>query len=874
LHAARSCIGDAVRDAGYAVRSWQRHPGMTAAAIVTIALGVGVSTGIVSLVYAVLLRPLPYRDSDRIVQIAENLTRDSSAGPQYSRRFGMTQAEFVEWRARATSFTHMAGVINLMNGQWQTDEGPIAAPRAIVSPALFEMLGVPAQLGRTLLPEDERPDASAAVISAAAWQRFFGSDPAILGRPVVLNNTAFTIVGVMPAGFDYPEPATTFWTALAPRPGPGTNAFGNVIARLKDGLSIAAATDEANAIGPAVRVPPSPVGFGAAGAPPSPPVSATLGAPVRSLDLAGRPRFEVVRVKDLIVNPIRLPLRVLSLAAAIVLLIACTNVANLLLARATSRRREIGVRLAIGAGRGRIVRQMLTESLVLAMAGGVGGVAIAIGALQIVERLASVDTPRLFQLSINLGSGSLLPRVSEIGIDGPSLMAALIITSIAGVVFGAAPAFHAAATPAARVIGSAGLRGTPTGAHRLRSVLVFAQVSLATMLLVAAGLLAHSLLKLQNVDLGFDPRQVLTFQLSFPPPPPTGERQAAVIQHVIEQLQADPRVLSAGYTNIAPFLALTEFGGLFVPPGTSREAMLADPLRPQTRIVSHGYLEAIGSRLLDGRWLSRADEGTQPPVLVVNRALARRYFGAKSPVGALVRVFRGPDDSEDWRIVGVIEDLVQARVDEEPFPIVFADMRQVLAARQRTPKALQMGQALSGFPTIVVRTRASDSPTATEIRRIVRAFDPAVGVDAVVSLDGLHAGSLVRPRFYAVLVGLFASIAGALAALGIYAVLAFTVAQRTPEIGIRMALGATRRAVVADVLGDSVMVTAVAVVVGLAGAAAVTRALSSMLFGLTPLDLSTYLAVAFVLVTLAVLASAVPARRATRVDPVVALRTE
>lgn len=870
-------LEDLRRDVPYALRAWRRHPGFTLAAVLTVALGVGASTAIFSIINTILLKPLPYRNAERLVQIAENVTRNSDAGPVYSRRFGLTQVEFLEWRARTTSYEHMAGVINLMSGQLHTADGPVAAPRAIVSPALFEMLGVAAQLGRTLIPEDERLNADAAVISAAAWQHFFGSDPSVLGRQVTLNNTSFTIVGVMPPGFDYPERATMFWTPLAPRPGPGTNPFGNVVATVKADVSIAAATDEANAIGSGLRVTPPITGYGAAGGPPPAPATATLGGQLRdTLDLSSRPRFEVLHLKDLIVDSIRPQMRVLGAAVSVVLLIACANIANLLLVRGTARQREIGVRLAIGAGRGRIVRQIVTESALLAMAGGVGGVGLAIGAVRLVEILATVETPRLFQLSINLGSGSLLPRIAELRVDGSLLLIGLVISLIAGLVFGLAPALNLSRTNAARAIAAGRSRedGSQPGGARLRSLLVVTQVSLATTLLVGAGLLVHSFAKLQAVDLGFDPRNVLTFLLVFPPPPPPGERQQVVIERVVERLQSDPRVAAVGYTNIAPFLALSETTGLFVPPGFTREQMLADPRRPQTRIVNHSYLPAIGGRLLEGRWLTESDGASQPLVMVVNRALARRYFQGQSPINALVRVFRSPDYIEDWRIIGVVDDLTQARVDEEPFPIMFADMRQVLAARQRLPKDLQMGQGLPGFPTIAMRVRTSWEPSAADLRTIVREIDPAVGVDSIADLESLRHGSLVRPRFYAVLVGMFAAIAGIIAAVGIYAALAFAVVQRTHEIGVRMALGARRHAVLIEVLRRGVLVTVLGVGIGLAVAAALTGSLSTMLFGLSPLDMGTYAAVAFGLVALATLASYIPARRATMVDPVIALRCE
>ena len=482
----------------------------------------------------------------------------------------------------------------------------------------------------------------------------------------------------------------------------------------------------------------------------------------------------------------------------------------------------------------------------------------------------------MFQLSINLGSGSLLPRTSELGVDGTTLLIALLIALLAGLAFGLGPAIHLSKSHVARAIATGGSRadGSQATAGALRSMLVVIQVTLAAALLVGAGLLVHSFAKLQRVDLGFDPRNVLTFQLVLPPPPPPGERQQAIIERIVERLQSDPRVISAGYTNIPPFLAVTEIGGLFVPPGFTREQILADPRRPQTRIMNHTYLQTVGGRLVDGRWLDESDGASQPWVMVVNRSLAQRYFPGQSPVNQLIRVFRSPGYFEDWRIVGVVDDLMQARVDEEPFPIVMVDLRQALAARQRMPKELQLGQALPGFPTFAVRAREDWAPIVADLGTIVRAVDPAIGVGSIADIESLRYGSLVRPRFYAVLVGLFAAIAGVIAGVGIYAVLAFTVIQRTREIGVRMALGACRSTILSDVLRHGVLLAILGVALGLAAAAGLARYLSTMLFGLGALDAGTYAGVALALLAIAALASVVPARRVTKVDPVIALRCE
>jgi putative ABC transport system permease protein len=870
-------VEDLRRDVPYALRGLRRSPGFTIAAVVTIALGVGATTTIFSVVNALLVRPLPYVHSDRLVQIAENITTAGAQGARFSRRFGITQAEFLEWRSRSTTFAHVAGVANLMNGNVQTGEGPVAAPRAIVSPALFEMLGVPAQLGRTLTAEDERPDAPAAVMSAAAWQRFFANDPAVLGRTVTLNGAPFTIVGVMPPGFDYPERSTMFWTAQAPRPDAGTRAFGNFVALLKPGVSRVAATEEANVIGAALRTPTPAAGYGASAppAPPAPPATATMGGPPpEDRDAANRPRFEVLAVKDLIVGPIRPALRLLGVAVVLVLLIVCANVANLLLARGTARHREIGVRLAVGASRGRIVRQVITESAVLSLIGGVAGAVAAIGGVRLVKALATVDTPRLFQLSINLGNGSLLPRIDELGVDGTLLGFATAVALASGMLFGLAPAVSMSRVNYAQTIG-AGTSTRSETAHAsrglVRNVLVVTQVGIATTLLVGASLLVHTFVKLLDVDPGYDAKNVLTFLLGVPPQMPGG-RQLSVIEQVLAELRADGRVSAAGYTNIAPFLSLTERGGLFVPPGATREEMLDDPLRPQTRIVSHDYLQTLGARLVAGRWLGANDGATQPLAFVVNRALVNRYFGGENPVGTPVRVFRSPDYVETWHIVGVVEDIAQSRLDEEPFPIVFADMRQVLAARALMPKALQLGQGLPGFPTIAVRVRGSWQTLASELRTKVRTIDSALGVDSIVPLEDLRFGSLVRPRFYATLLGSFAAIAGVLAAIGVYGVLAYTVAQRSHEIGVRMALGAERRSILKSILGRGLALSALGVALGLVAATGMTRSLSTMLFGLTPLDVGTYLAVSTGFLAVAALACSLPARRATLIDPAETLR--
>jgi predicted permease len=443
------------------------------------------------------------------------------------------------------------------------------------------------------------------------------------------------------------------------------------------------------------------------------------------------------------------------------------------------------------------------------------------------------------------------------------------VSVLTGVAFGLVPALAMSGRGYGQAI-RAGLASRTAAAQssraRLRSTLVVAQLVMATTLLVGAGLLTHSLMRLLTVDTGYDPRNIVNFQLVFAQGASVQQRMT-LIETLIARLEARPGIDSAGFTNIAPLLALTEYPGLFVPPGVPRDEMLNDPLRPQGRSVTHTYLQTLGARLLEGRWLTAGDGAGQPQVMVVNRALAVRYFGNKSPIGALVQLYRQADTPETWQIVGVVDDLRQARLDQEPFPLMYMDTRQLLPRTAQGPQPF-------GIPSIAVRSGLDAGTVAREARAIVRELDPGAGIDAVATLEQLMSGSLVRPRFYAVLTGLFALLAGAIAAVGVYGVLAYAVVQRTTEIGVRMALGAERGMVMRQILRQGLVLAVIGVVLGTAGAAGFARYLEGMLYGVTPADVTTYLIIAAGFTAVALLASYVPARRATRVDPVVALRCE
>ncbi len=864
-------LEDLRRDVPYAVRGLRRTPGFTVAAILTLALGIGATTAIFTVVNAVVLRPLPYPESHRLVRVAETVT---TPGPSWtpastSRRLGMTQDEFVQWRARTKTLDAMATVVGRQALVLSTEEGPVRLAGAGVSPAVFEMLGAEALLGRLFEADDERPDLDIVILAEQVWRRYFAADPAVIGRVVVLNGRSFTVVGVLPDRFRFlPAPDAVLWTPVAPRPGQGTSQFGLVLARLAPGVSVAAATAEANVIGPELRKAGPSYNYGTG--PPAPSSgTAGIGAPLRP-DGGQLERFQVLTLQSLTAEPVRVALVVLSCAAAIVLLVVCANVATLLLARGTARQHEIGVRMAIGAGRGRLVRQLLTEAGVLAVVGTTAGLVLATAGLRLIAALSSVSMPFFYQLSLNLSNGSILPRLGEIAIDRDVFTAG--VSSVAVVLIGLLPAVHLTRRHGASLVVANTSRGGETpGRSFFRRALVVTQLVMATSLLVGAGLLVHSFARLANVETGYDAENALTFQ----PVLPQGSnpmRRWVIIEELIDRLQAVSGVECAGFSNVTPFLAITEYGGgLLVPPDKSPEEMLADPLRPQTRAVSESFLQTLGARLIAGRWLGPQDGAGQPLAMIVNRSLAERYFPARNAVGTLVRLQRTPERSETWQIVGVVDDLRQARLDEETFPVMYLDVRQMLARDGFAPTT----GYLFAFPTVAVRvTGGAAVGVVASARAIVRELDPAASIDSVAMLEDVKAGSLVRPRFYSTVLGALAGLSGLLAIIGVYGLLAYIVAQRTREIGIRMALGAERASVLSLFFAQGLRLAVAGVLPGLLIAAAAARYLESLLYELTPIDPPTYATVAVLLLSVTALAAYVPARRATRVDPMTALRVE
>ena len=848
------------RDVRYGVRSLARNGTFTLAAVTTLVLGVGLTTAVFSIVNTVLLQPLPYHDSDRLVRIVERAAPRTAGGPLL-RRTSMGWSEMIEWRARSTTLSDLAYTVTPPITLMPTAEGSARLSGALVSSNLFSMLGAQALLGRTLDTGDEASGSNTVVISARAWQRYFQGDPGIIGRAVALktlgpqagflDGTPLTIVGVMPREFDYPVSYCDYWAPITAasqiRSGPGS---GSVIARLRDAISSGVATDEANVIGEALRPKPT---------------SGPLSQPLPQ----GARRFDVEPIKEQAIAASRPALRVLALAVGVVLLIVCANVATLLLARGSARHREIAVRLAIGASRSRIARQLLTESVILSVLGGGLGVLLAIGGVQVLRSLASPNAQGPFLISFG---GAMIPRLHEVAVDGWMLAIAVGLSAFTAVVISVLPVLRLSRIDHVQAMGvrAASAQRNDT---RVRSLLVAGQVATATVLLVGAGLLVNSFGRLIRVDPGWNASSLLTFYL-VAPQEYTTQRKAMLIDELLGELRRTPGVQAAGFTYAGPLLALIDTVGKFVPAGRTPEDMPDLPTGPHIRSVSHDFLQTMGVRLRAGRWLEPRDDAGAPPVIVVNRSLARLFFGSEDPVGRMVHV-DGRMDLPPQQIVGVVDDMRQGRLDQQPTPQFFVDYRQVLALTQarRMPVPAQERLAF-GFLSFVARTDGDPARLMPTVRSLISRVDSNVGIDALLPMEQLVASSLTRQRFYAAVMGVFAAIAVLLSAVGIYGVLVYAVGQRTREFGVRTALGARSRDVLAMVLRQGLGLTTIGIGIGLAGAIALRRYIEGMLYGVTPLDPLTYVAVVALFAAVTSIASYVPARRATRIDPMTALRYE
>ena len=836
------------RDLSYAVRSLARSPGFTVAAILTLSIGIGAATTIYSVVDTILLRPLPFPGGDRLVQLIEWAPHPTPGRPPLQR--GLTYTEYLDWRSRSKTLSDAAVTIGMAQRTVKTPDGAAGLWGAAVSSNAFDVLQSRALLGRTITAQDEASP-EVVVLSHDVWRLHYHSDPSIVGKVLEFRTGALlapipprllTVIGVMPPDFRFPTGANDFFTLFVPAPKQAPRV--TMIATLAPGVTLQAATEEAQVMGADIR-PPWP----SASTPPA-------GA-----------RFEIQSLKEQAVVPLRPALRVLLAAVGVVLLIVCANVANLMLARGTSRQREVAVRLAVGASRGRILGQVMAESVVLAIAGGALGALIGAAGVTLVKELATVDAPGIFRLMFGT---TILPRGHEVGFSWRLLAIAFGISAIASVAFGILPAWQLSRTNHLHAFarGSAASRG----GSRVRAALVVGQLVLATMLLVGAGLLTTSFVRLSTFSKGYDPSPVLAFNLLFPDRY-SSARKGETIEALLNRFRANPGVQAAGFARHGLLIGEELYIGRWVPPGRTLDEMRDARIR--VRSVSDGFLTAMGVPVIDGRDLSPADNAAAPPVIVVNRTMASRYFRGNA-VGQIV----------DWHldkavfhvaVAGVVEDVRQRTATEELRPEIFVDYRQYMHAeatvRPADAERVQNEGAI-GFLSFAVRTGGDPAALVPVVREIVAALDPNIGIDAIAPMSDLEASAVARERFYAVILGVFAAVAATLAAIGVYGVLAYAVAQRTQEIGVRMALGAQRSQVLGLILRRGLALAAVGVAFGVAAAAGAARYLQSMLFGIDALDPLTFVAVALGFTAVALLASYLPARRATRVEPVVALRCE
>ena len=808
------------QDIRYGMRVLFKHKAFTSVAVITLALGIGANTAIFSVVNELLLRRLPYRDAERVVMLWE-------VTPEGRHQNTTSRANFRAWRDQSTSFENMAAFSDQRftltgNGEPEEVSGQLAIP------SLFKVLGVDPILGRPLLMEDDEPGKPlVAVLSYGLWQRRFGGDMNVIGKPITLNSVNFTIAGVMPRNFQFHikqrsgtgRPAEV-WVTLPMPTGNTENDRGrflSVVARLKDGVTPDQAAAELRTIQSRL----------------------SDAFPEFNKNYTG----EVLPLREQFFGNVRRPLWLMLGAVGFVLLIACANVANLLLSLATSREKEIALRAALGARRSRIVRQLLTESLLLALFGSVLGLGFAWLGIKALLLIAPAD----------------LVSFQNVGLNVSVLLWALGVSVFTGIVFGLAPALHISRLNLNDSLKEGGKAesGQATGSRRMRSVLVVSEIALAVVLLASAGLLIRSFIRLQQVDRGFETEKVLSGVVRLPYAKYREDAQlVSFFNQAMERLQKLPGVKSAGMVNFLPL-----YGGLGSATGFK---IIGRPEPPpgqgpstDVRVVDAGYFQTMGIPLLRGRNFSDVEQREAKRVILINEALARKHFPNEDPIGQRldVAMFETPVVTE---IVGVVGNVrYDSLIDEAPPAVYFPHPELAYP-----------------FMTFVLRTDGDPAGLAPALQREIRALDPNQPVSDVRTMKQVMADAMSRSRFNTLLLALFAGLATLLSAVGIFGVMNYSVALRTREIGLRLAIGAQPRQVLLLVLKQGLLLTVIGVGIGLAAAFALTRLLSGLLFGVAAVDGATFTAISLLLVLVSLIACYLPARRAMRIDPMTALRYE
>lgn len=808
------------QDFRYGFRTLLKNPGFTLIAVITLALGIGANSAVFSVVNAVLIRPLPYNDPDRLAMVWE--THPSLPLPYMF----ASPPNFADWRDQQQVFEEISAFdirdTNLVSG----DEAE-RLQGSLVSANLFSLLGVSPSLGRGFESGEDDPGAQpVAIISNGLWQRRFGSSTNIIGETISLDGQSYTVVGVMPRGFDFPPPIAfagvardvdvEVWTPLRIRIDPTQRGahYLHTIGRLKQDTSFEQARAGMGTIAEqlAQSYPNSNDGWG----------------------------VTLFPLREQVSGNIRTALLVLLGAVGFVLLIGCANVANLLLSRAMARHREIAIRSALGANRLRIIRQLLVESALLSIAGGLAGLALASGGLKLLIALAPKN----------------IPMVADASIDSRVVVFTLLVSLLTAIIFGLAPSMQASRINLIDTLKEGGRGSSEGGRRNLRNALIIAEVALSLSLLIGAGLLFRSFLQLQNVPLGFQPENVLTMGVNIPRAVyQRPQDRAQFIEQLLVKISAMPGIQSAGAVDSLPLGAKRQGTGISIegepPPRLEEDRSI------NFSYITPGYFRAMGIQLQKGRDITEADKADSKPVVVISNIAAERYFPNEDPIGK--RVMLGLRSQTLFEIVGVVTDERHSSLQSSLRPNAYVSYSQI-----------------PGMPTmtIVVRSPQEPSSIAAAVRAQLRSLDSRIPLYEVKTMNDVLANAAAQPRFSTFLLIVFATVAMVLAGIGIYGVMAYSVTQRTHEIGIRLALGAERRDIFRLVLGQGLKITLIGVALGIAASFALTRFMSSLLFGVSETDPLTFIAVSVILTAVSLIACYVPARRATRVDPMIALRYE
>jgi putative ABC transport system permease protein len=798
-------------DLRHGARLLLRSPGFTAIAVAALAIGIGANTAIFSVVNTLLLQRLPYADPDRLAIVWEhNIPRDRKNNV-------VSPGNFIHWREMNQVFEDMSAVGMTFNLTLTGHGDPVEIPFQYVNASFFPIVGVPPAKGRGITPEEDRPRSRVAVISDRLWRTRLNSDPEILSKGITLQGENHAVVGVMPPGFSFLDKTVDIWLpvgfsaeARTPR-----GRWLSTVARLKPGVTFEQAQRDMTRVADDL----------------------TKQFPDFNTGWTAR----VVPLREQLTGDVRPALYVMLGAVAFVLLIACANVANLLLARATARQRELAVRAALGAGRARLIRQLLAESLVLSVAGGAAGLALAWWGLHVLRAFVGDRIP--------------IQRLELVGIDGSVLAFTVAASVLSGIIFGLIPALSAAGTSLNDSLKEGGRTGSAARGNRARSIFVVVEVALALVLLVGAGLLVRSFVRLMDVDAGFNAEQTVTMRVSLPQ-----ARYGQAVQknqffdRLFEQVDRIPGVQAAGAVSFLPLAGLGSATGYEV---------VGEPVPPRgqepvadVRVISRAYFAAMGIPLLRGRLFDERQPADAQNKIIVNQALARRHWPNEDAIGKRIKV--SWDENREDEIIGIVGDVRHAGLETQARSTVYWPFA-------RNPY---------GAMTLTVRTAGDTAAVVHSVRGILRAQDPDLALADVQTMGEVVSRSVAQRRLMMVMLGIFAGAALLLAAVGIYGVIAYSVTQRTQEIGIRLALGAQRSDVLKMIVGQAAMLAVAGITIGAVGAGLLTSLMAELLFDVKPFDPLTFVGVAAVLAGVALLASYLPGRRATRVDPVIALRAE